>query len=124
MANGWLFRAAEFGEDTAGGFRVSEADHEVLGAGAGGLVDEAHFLGGQLVEGFVGVGYREGDVVDALAAVLDELRDGALRTCRLQELDLGLAHLEEGGLYLLVGDLFDVVAFHPEDVLVIRDGGF
>ena len=78
----------------------------------GAFVDEANLFFLQFVQSLVGVGNGECDVMDTLALVLDELRDGALRAGGLQKLDLGLTNLEEGGLHFLVGDLFDVVAFH------------
>ena len=103
---------------------MGESDHEAFGTGAGALVDEADLLLLQFVQGFVRVGHSKCNVVDTLAFVLDEFGDGAFRRRRLQKLNFGLANLEESSLHFLVSDLFDVVAFHPQDVFVIGDGGF
>ena len=61
--------------------------------------------------------------MNALAPLFDEFADRAVRRGRLEQLDLGLTHLEESGLYFLRGNFFDVVAFGAEHFLPERDGG-
>ena len=110
---------AEFGQHAAGALRVEEADHEAFRARAGRLVDEAHALLFHFLQCVGGIVHAESHVVDALTALLDEGGDGAFGASGLQKLDFGLSHHEEGGLHLLVGDLFRSVALHAKDVFVI-----
>ena len=119
-----MLRAAELGQDAASGLRVSKADHQVLSATARSLVNQSDLLGCQLIESFTSVGNGKCDMMDAFTFVLYELGDSALFASRLQELNFGLSHLEEGGSYLLVSHLFDIVAFETQNVLVIRDSRF
>ena len=60
--------------------------------------------------------------MDAFAALLDEFGDRALVRSRLEELEFGLSNLEERSLYFLVGNFFDRVALHSENVFIIRNG--
>ncbi len=47
-----------------------------------------------------------------------------LGTRGLEKFDLRVAHFEECGANLLVGDLFDVVTFESQHVFVVGDGFF
>jgi len=60
-------------------------------------------------------------LLQAWAFFVDELGDGALGAGGLQELDLGLSELEEGGLDLLVFYNFDVVALRAQYLLVVGE---
>ena len=94
---------------------MQESDVEALCAAARSLVDraEAFFLYFCDCVGHA-VCNSECEVMDTLTAFLDKTGDGAFRAGRLKQFDLGLANLEESGLDLLVGDLFDCVALQTE----------
>ena len=112
---------AELCEDAAGALRVQECNLQAVGTLAGSLVDEAETL--CVAEG-QRVGYTilhlEGDVVDATAAVVQELLYGALGSCGFQQFQLHLTHLHEGGLHFLVFYHFFLVDVQTQDILEIR----
>ena len=58
-------------------------------------------------------------MVDTFSSLFDELSDGAFGRSSFEELDLGLSHLEEGSLDLLVSDFFDVITLESEDAFVV-----
>ena len=111
----------ELDEHAAGGFWVEEADELVVGAGFGGGVEEGEAGGGEALHFGVDVGDFEGDVVHAFAAGFDEFRDDAIGSEALEELDLGVAGAEEGGVDALGFDPFSFVAGGVEKGLVERD---
>ena len=76
-------------QDPVLGLRVEEADHagEPL---AGRLVDQRNALRLRRLQLRRDVVGREAHVVQALAALLEELRDAAVRIDRLEQLDLAL----------------------------------
>ena len=45
--------------------------------------------------------------------------DGSVRRSAFQQFELGLSDFEECGLYFLVGNLFDRVAFEAQHVLIV-----
>ena len=116
---------AELDESAYRALGVQESDVEAFGALAGSLVDEAAALGLDFGEG---VGHAvldgESDVLDAAAAAVvgDELGDRAVLAGAFEELDFGLAYLEEGGAHFLVSHFFDGEAFEAEHVFVERNG--
>ena len=112
---------AELGEDAAGGLRVEEGDVQAFGTLAGLLVDEAHALLADLGE-CVGnaVLDAEGDVVYTLVALVEPLLNGAFGRCGLEELELHLTALQEGGLHLLVLDDFRCITLQAQHVLEER----
>ena len=90
---------------------------EAVGTIAGSLVDKADALTVAHGECFAhSVFYLEGNVVNALAAIVEELLNGALGASRLEEFEFNFADLEESGLYLLVFYCFCFVNFQSEDV--------
>lgn len=99
---------------------MQEGDVEAFSAWARLLVDQLHTFRCGFVKGGLYIGRSKGDVMDAFAALLDELGDGALRAGRLQKLDLRLAKLEEGGLNLLVFHNLDVVTLSAQYFFVVR----
>ena len=119
-----LFRfLAEFSKNAVCRLRVDERDVQTFGAFARSFVDEAHafaFHFSQSVGNTVFNGKCE--VMDAFAALLDEFGDRALVRSRLEELKFGLSNLEERILYFMVGNFFDRVSLHSENVFIIRNG--
>lgn len=113
----WFF--ADFGENTAGTFRVEEPDVETFGALAGALVNQTDALFAKFSERIGGIVNAECDVMDAFTALFNESGDGALFGSGFQKLDFGLSNHEKGGFYLLVGHLFDGVALQSKYVFVI-----
>ena len=70
----------------------------------------------QLGHGGVDVIHFEADVVDAGAALCQELADGALRICTFQVLQGALAHGEEGRPHLLLRHFLRVVGGQVEEL--------
>src|SRR5664280_1744675 len=70
------------------------------------LVDQLDALGFQLRKSCVDVVDPDRDVVQALTVLLQELGDRALRTGRLQQLDLRVAHGQERRFQFLLRHLF------------------
>ena len=102
--------AAELGEHAFGRFGVEESDAQTLGTFAGSLVDEANLFALGLGQSLCYVLNGVSDVVDTLAAFLDETCDGTLGASGLQKFNFGLANFEESGLNLLVSNLLYIVA--------------
>lgn len=116
----FLARHAKLGQHAASRFRVHECDIQAFGAAARGLVDQSDSFGLGLIQAGLHIRRGKGDVMDALAPLLDELGDSAVFARRLQQLDFCLPDLEESRLYFLVGDFLDVVALQPQYLFVIR----
>lgn len=112
----WFF--ADFGENSAGAFRVEETDIEAFGTLAGALVNQADALFAKFREGVGGIVNAVSDVMDAFAALFNESGDGALFGSGFQKLDFGLSNHEKGGFNLLVGHLFNGVALQSKHVFV------
>jgi len=85
---------------------------------AGSLVDETDALAVAHGESLANTVFNfEGNMVYALAAIIEELLYGTLGACGLQEFQLHLANLEESGLHFLVFYNFCFVNFQTENVL-------
>jgi len=65
---------------------------------------------------------RKATVVDTLPFRCKEFSDRSLRIGRLEQLDFALSHGHEGGLHLLLGDLFDAVKRKPQYPFPHRKG--
>lgn len=114
---------AEFGEDAESAFGVEETNMKTFGAGASLLVDEPDTLCLGIGESSIGVLDSESDVVHTAAAAIlfDERGDSAFGAGRFEEFDFDLTAFEESGTDLLVGDLFDSVAFEAHNIFPIAD---
>lgn len=113
----WFF--ADFGENSASAFRVKETDVETFGTFAGALVNQTDAFFAKFRECVGGIVNAESDVMDAFATLFNESGDGTLFGSGFQKLDFGLPNHEKGGLYLLVGHLFNGVALQSKHVFVI-----
>src|SRR5437868_3885047 len=111
-------RLAQLGEDAEGALRMEEGDAHVVGAGPRGVVDHADAgllqLGDAVLEALDG----EGDVVQALAALLDEGRDRAGGVARLQQFQAHVADAEEADADLLAGHVLAALEDGPEGAFV------
>lgn len=97
---------------------MKECDVQAVSAVAGSLVDETDALAVAHSESFAHTILNlEGNMVNALAAIVEELLYGAFGACGLQELQLHFANLHESGLYLLVFYNFCFVNLQTENVL-------
>src|SRR5262249_44062304 len=96
-------RGRELDQDTARALRVEEADHPGQ-PGAWLLVDEREARAAGPLELARDVGRLEADVVQALAALLEELGDAAGGIDRLEELDLAASDRQQRRLDALVRD--------------------
>ena len=109
---------AKLGQDAASALWMEESDMQTVGTVAGSLVNKADTLAVAHSESLAHtVLYLEGNMVDAPAAVVEELLHSALGACGLQELELHLTDLKESGLYLLVFYNFCFVNLQAENVL-------
>ena len=115
----------QLGEYSHGALRMEEGNVHRVSALAGSLVDKANACSISLSEcvGYA-VLYAECHVVHALTALLEISSDGAFGRCRLKELQLYLANLEESGLNFLVLYYLGLVALQAEHVLKIREHFF
>ena len=102
---------------------MQERDVETVGSLAGGLVYEAQaFLvahGESLAHSVL---HLECYVVYTAAAVVQELLYCALGACGLQQFKLHLAHLQEGGLHLLV--LYNLCLVHFQAQYIAEVGQY
>ena len=87
------------------------------------LVYQAYALARHLSQGIGHTVFNaESHMVNTLIALVQPLLDGALGTCRLQQLQLHLATLQESGLYLLVFYYFCCITLQPQHVGEERQG--
>jgi hypothetical protein len=98
---------------------MQEGDVEAFSSGARLLVDQLHAFRGGFVKSNLYIGRSKSDVVNAFAALLDKLGDGAIGARRLQKLNLSLTELEEGGLDLLIFHDLNVVALSAQYFFVV-----
>ena len=111
---------AKFGQDSACALRVKECDVEAVGTVSGSLVDEANAFAVAHCQCFAhSVFHLEGYVMNALAAVVEELLYGAFGAGGFQKLKLHFANLQEGCLYFLVFYNFCLVNLQSEHVLEV-----
>ena len=104
---------------------MQEGDVQALSALAGLCVNNAATLLLYLVQCILNAILNcKCNVLDAATAtvLLDELGDSALGSGCFEKLNLGLAHLEESGRYLLVSNFFNGKALESQHVLVERNG--
>lgn len=82
---------------------MEECNAETISTTTGSLVDKTNAL---LVAHCESLAYAilnlESYMVNTLAAIVEELLDGAIGTCGLKKLNLNLTNLQESGLNLLV----------------------
>src|SRR5262245_7605987 len=98
----------KFGQDAARALGMNECNAGAARAGARGFVDERSAALLELVESRRKVVDLDADVVEALAALLDELGDTAVLASRADELDASHALAEDGDADLLLRHLFDM----------------
>ena len=118
---------AELCEHGLGAFGVEEGDLKAVGTLAGGFVDSADtlFLAFSQSVGYTILNGECHVVHTSLATVfLDELGDSRVGGSGFEELDLGVAHLEESGGHLLVFHDFLFVALQAEYVFIVLDSLF
>src|SRR5450830_712428 len=96
--------------------RMHERDEAAVRAREGLLVHESHARGLQRRERRAHVRDFEAQVVDARAALLERLRDGAVRRGRLEELEGRLTHGPERRHDLLRRDLLAVLLEEAEEI--------
>src|SRR5882672_1486873 len=85
----------ELHEYAARGARVEKGHHRPPGPRPRRVVEQRDPSGSQAVEKGLDRLDLERDVVDALTPLVDELRDGRVRTARLEQFDAGLPGSEE-----------------------------
>src|SRR5947207_15686600 len=78
------------------------------------LVDQPESLLLQTREMRLDVRDPEADVMDAFAALLDELRHRRIGRQRLEQLEVRVADIDERGLHALRRDVLDAVDFQSE----------
>ena len=116
---------AELNESAGRGLGMNESDIEAFGAFAGSFVYYAaaffFYLGKSVGNSVL---YSECYVLDAAAApvFLYEFGYGAFGRGGLEKLYFGLAYLEEGCAYFLVGYFFNCKAFETKKIFVKRNG--
>src|SRR5262249_22058979 len=66
----------------------------------------------------VDIVHLEADMVQAFAALFEKARDAGVRRGRTDQLDAPHPASKDGGLYLLTGDLFNLLQLEPEHVAV------
>src|SRR5690606_7001992 len=113
----------QFDERAEGGLRVDEGHRRPPAARAGLLVDDPPTLGLDRLEGGRAVVDPVADVVEALAAALQELGDGRVGAGRGEELHVAVRDLEQRLLDAVGLDHLPVVDLGAEGVAVVRDGG-
>jgi xanthine/uracil/vitamin C permease (AzgA family) len=117
---GVLLFFAKFSQNAASALWMEECDVETVGTITGSLVDKTNALAVAHCESFAhSVFHLEGNVMNASAAVVEELLNGAFRASRLEKFNLHFAHLEESGLHLLVFYNLCFVNLQAENVLEI-----
>lgn len=100
---------------------MQESNLQAVCTATGSLVDKADTLGIALSQRIGNTILNlEGYVVNALAAIVQELLNGALGACGLQQLNLDLTNLQEGGLYLLILYYLLLVELKAQNVCVVR----
>ena len=103
---------------------MQEGYVQAVGSFAGRLVDEAQSLlvahGQSLAHA---VFHLECHVMHAAPAVVEELLHGTLGARGLQQLEFHLAHLQEGGLHLLVFHHLGLVHFQSQHIAEIGQHG-
>lgn len=115
---------AEFNQGAYCGLGVKESDVESFSAFAGSFVDEAAAFTFEFAQS---VGHAvfncESYVLDASATAVvgDKLADGAVFRCAFEQLEFGLAYLEESGAHFLVSYFFDGEAFEAKHFFVEGD---
>lgn len=65
---------------------------------------------------------RKGDVMDALTTLFNVLRDRAVGSGRLKQLNVSASDIKEGRTHLLRWNLLDVFAFQSKRAFVIFNG--
>ena len=83
---------AEFGKNAASALRMQESDMQTVGTITGSLVDEADALAVAHGECFAHTVFNlEGNMMNALSAVVEELLNSTLRACGFQKFQLNFS---------------------------------
>ena len=103
---------------------MQEGNVQAIGTLAGSFVDKADALlvahGQSLAHAILNL---EGYVMDTATTVVEILLDGALGARGLQQLQLHLTNLHEGGLHFLVLNNFGLVNFQAQYVAEVGHNG-
>src|SRR5215468_11917292 len=100
---------------------MDEGDARAAGAGLGYLVDQRRALLPKLGHRRFDILDLDADMVEPLAALVEESRHPGIRRSWADQLDPTHSASENGGLHLLAGDFFDVVQLEPQHVAVEGD---
>src|SRR6185437_5890370 len=111
------------GEYAAGRGRMKKGYLGAADAGAWALVDQPDPGCAQRLKSLLDRGDAVGDVVKARPAAGEELAHGGVRIEGLQELDMPVAYLEQGGIDPLCRDGLAVDQGHAERVAIQRERG-
>ena len=112
----------QLSEDAASALGMQESDFQTVCTTAGSLVDKADAVCFALCQSLCYTVFNlEGNVVNATAAIVKELLDGALGAGGLEQLNLDFANLKESGLYLLVFNNLLLVELQTENVGVVGE---
>ena len=101
---------------------MDERDPATADPGTGPLIDQLEARGANGVERRVDVVRAVSQVMHPGAPALDELGHRTVAQGRLQELHVGVADSEQGGVHAKLRDPLAVEQRHPEVVPVKRDG--
>src|SRR5207253_7603609 len=89
----------QFDQHAVAGRRMQESHAASMRAGHRRLVDQSKSLLLQSLEMGLEICHTKADVMDALAAFRDELRDRRFRRKRLEQLEIRIADIDERRLY-------------------------
>ena len=78
--------------------------HSAMSASTRRLVNQRHLVGFETIQCCLNVLHLDTDMMDALAALIQELGNARVVTGVLHQLNIALANRQEGDLYLLVRD--------------------
>ena len=114
---------AKLNQAPARGFGVQKGDDLAVGTRLGVAVNERDSGRVKAVEFGLKVGHRIGDVVQALAALLNEGGDGRIRSGGGKQLDFATSDRKKRGHDPFGGDLFALVGALAQQRRVSQFGG-
>ena len=110
-----LHRLAQLHQYTTARLGVKEGHEFVVGSALRLAVEWDETLGFEPLDFSANVGYLEGDVVDAFAALFDELGDGAFGIAGFQQFNFAFADAEKRGGNMLALHVFHLVMGFAEE---------
>ena len=87
-------------------------------------IDKANAFFFRMLQCMVHVRHGKGDMVYALSLFLDEFPYGPFGIGGFQQFDLRVPHFKKCRLHLLVGHLFNGIAFQSQDLFILGDAFF